>query len=88
MGPLSRAAELRRSRRLPWAAKARLEDLYLPEKWLTELRWNYTREEPARSIAILRDQNGDKQVRNEATQGRNDRCACNSGKKYKRCCGA
>ena len=27
-------------------------------------------------------------VRREETPGRNDVCACGSGKKYKKCCGA
>lgn len=74
---------------LPWAVSASIEQLYLPagaieaygadwqpdpvRQHLDNHNWYFVRNVPARAAA---------------KPGRNDPCPCNSGKKYKRCCGA
>lgn len=74
---------------LPWVAKASLPDLYLPQRWVTALRFPYDPEDPLRLLAIMRkDRALGRPVRVKAPPGRNERCPCGSGRKYKVCCAA
>lgn len=71
----------------PSVARYRPEDFFLPARWLREMRVEWTAE---RSIALLRMQrvffSPREPARAAPTQGRNDACACKSGKKFKKCC--
>lgn len=73
---------------LPLLARAEPEDLYLPAELIAQfalpspeqLMWSYV-ERYARY-------NPRQPVRVERTPGRNDPCSCDSGRKFKKCCGA
>ncbi len=71
-----------------WLAQADLDDLYLPKSFMDHwvVPWR-----PDHSYALLRQHRpgGPPQgtVRAEAKPGRNERCPCGSGRKYKVCCG-
>jgi len=71
---------------LPWSARAKPEDLYLPGDYIRAIRVPWTPEHTLglfREMARLR-----KAVRRKPPQGpaRGGPCLCGSGKKYKRCC--
>jgi hypothetical protein len=74
---------------VPWLARARLEDLYLPAEVLSWMPMPY---EPERALRLFAGHVGQAQavVDARAKQGgpsRKGPCPCGSGKKYKRCCG-
>lgn len=82
---------------LPWLAEASVGDLFLPRAWLERLvpestpasveAW-FTR---APMISLLKQAKQAQQARTTSAApkiGRNDPCACGSGKKAKRCCAA
>jgi hypothetical protein len=77
--------------RLPWITGIEARDFYLPEPFVVTMRQPWTREEgmllyePRREVGVHRPQ---PVVRSEPKIGRNAPCPCESGKKYKRCCGA
>ncbi|MCB9735852.1 MAG: SEC-C domain-containing protein [Deltaproteobacteria bacterium] len=74
---------------LPWFARAELADFYPAERWLPEIpAW-----EPGDSLQLIRDTLHigafvNAPVARAPKIGRNAPCPCDSGKKYKRCCGA
>ena len=73
---------------LPWMARAKAEDLYMPRDYVRELYtvpWT-----PDLTIGWFRESVAlEKRVRGARPEGpaRNGPCPCGSGKKYKRCCG-
>jgi hypothetical protein len=75
---------------LPFLARARPEELFLPESFLERL--------PAQSLATVKGiiapfakryglERPPPRRRESPKVGRNDPCPCGSGRKYKRCCG-
>jgi hypothetical protein len=76
---------------VPWLARARPAELFLPRAWTTALGRPYDLET---GLALLRhlqvtfDFGKPEAVKVERRPRRNDRCPCGTGKKYKRCCGA
>jgi hypothetical protein len=74
----------------PWIVKLRTTDLFLPAELLESVRLPAS---PALAQAILQRPFESNWVprprpdRAQRTPGRNDPCACGSGKKYKHCCG-
>jgi uncharacterized protein YecA (UPF0149 family) len=68
-------------------ARAKAEDFYLPRAVEDALRtpWTPERTEELLGRAIRRYPRP--QPRRATTVGRNDPCACGSGKKHKKCCG-
>lgn len=70
------------------AATLEPKDLYFPEEILAYIRRNW---HPKEALALLAAQESliekPQPVRAAAQPGRNDPCPCQSGKKYKRCCG-
>jgi hypothetical protein len=77
---------------LPWLATADATEFYLPAQMLDAYTTHYGPWRPQTTLAQLdswhRYSLRDQPIRAESTPGRNDPCPCNSGKKYKRCCGA
>jgi hypothetical protein len=72
---------------LPWAVRAKPADFYLPASWLPKLDPGYSDETALQALSVLRDYYGpDRPARAAPTPGRNDRCSCGSGKKFKHCC--
>ncbi|MDC3955134.1 SEC-C domain-containing protein [Polyangium jinanense] len=76
---------------LPWLARAKPEELYLPADYIAAVRVPY---EPDYALTLLRqDRRRLKDFRTaEAKEqqtgpARSAPCPCGSGKKYKRCCG-
>ena len=70
-----------------YAARARAEDFYMPDAMLRALRRPWR---PARVLEVVERVRNDEGIATRRTgpkQGRNDRCACGSGKKFKKCCG-
>ncbi len=71
----------------PSVARYNPEDFFLPARWLPEMRVTWSSEH---SLALLRLQRRYFAPREPAkaapAQGRNDPCACRSGKKFKKCC--
>ena len=74
---------------LAWAARANIDELYLEGRWAKALR------DPFQPIDIVRMLDIQRRFTNqhepttvEDKPGRNDKCPCDSGRKYKRCCGA
>lgn len=55
-------------------------------KWACEIEVDADQAEDIRSLEVL--QNKQTSVVNTKTPNRNDPCSCDSGKKYKKCCGA
>lgn len=82
-------AALRCTRRVGAVARASAEDFYYPADLLPHVRRRW---QPEHSIAMLETMNRcfkpGPPRRVEKTPGRNEPCVCESGKKYKRCCGA
>ena len=78
-------------RMMPWAARAEVEDFFVPEARARELRTPWTRDDAWELYDALTktiDTKSQKTpVRAEEKPGRNDPCSCGSGKKYKKCCG-
>lgn len=75
----------------PWVARAEARDLFLPRCWARALSRPYSVAQGLDLLASLRDTFGIERptaVRRTERIGRNERCRCASGKKYKRCCGA
>lgn len=71
----------------PWLAVAELPDLFLPEDIAATLRTPLTHVDALGLLRQERREYHQPTVRSEPKPGRNDPCSCNSGKKYKRCCG-
>ncbi|HVK65983.1 MAG TPA: SEC-C domain-containing protein [Polyangium sp.] len=76
---------------LPWLARAKPEELYLPADYIAAVRAPY---EPEYALMLLRqDRTRLKNYRaaeakaEQAGPARSAPCPCGSGKKYKRCCG-
>ncbi|MDI1445662.1 SEC-C domain-containing protein [Polyangium sp. 6x1] len=76
---------------LPWLARAKPEELYLPADYIAAVRAPF---EPDYALALLRqDRRRLKDVRaaeakeQQTGPARSAPCPCGSGKKYKRCCG-
>ncbi|MDI3282900.1 SEC-C domain-containing protein [Polyangium sp. 15x6] len=76
---------------LPWLARVKPEELYLPADYLAAIRAPY---DPDHALTLLRqDRRRLKNVRaaeakaEQAGPARSAPCPCGSGKKYKRCCG-
>jgi len=72
----------------PSIARLRPEDLYLPERWLRELRAPWSPEDSMGHLRTLRAYyiHRAPTVIDERAPGRNDPCACGSGVKFKKCC--
>ena len=74
---------------LPWAARAKPEDLYLPSAFGRTYWGPY---DPRDTLALINRwveyYGKERPVVAAPVPGRNEPCNCNSGKKYKRCCGA
>jgi hypothetical protein len=69
-------------------AKAKAEDFYLPREAEKALRTPWTPERTEELLGRRGRVSPRSQTRRAATTvGRNDPCACGSGKKHKRCCG-
>jgi hypothetical protein len=75
---------------MPWMARARAEDLYLPRSYVEALfaaPW-----EPEHTLRMFRSAAKLRRVARADQQAegpsRSGPCSCGSGKKYKRCCGA
>ncbi|MBN2357911.1 MAG: SEC-C domain-containing protein [Deltaproteobacteria bacterium] len=74
---------------LPWLARARAEDLYLPAEQIRAAPAAWTPEISVRILAASRGYFGTPMPAQAAARpGRNQPCPCGSGKKYKHCCGA
>lgn len=72
---------------LPWAARAKAEEFYLPKAVLDVLKISWSAE---RTFQLFRWREASLEgetVRRAKTPGRNDPCSCGSGKKFKKCCG-
>ena len=73
------------ARAVPWIAAADASELFVPRAWAPSLEYT-----PERMLAIARSAvtlvDVPAPVRRDATPERNERCACGSGQKYKRCC--
>lgn len=69
---------------LPWLARARAEDLYFPRELLRALRapWHQRH-----SVAMLQGYCVSRPAAKPAGPTRSAPCPCESGKKFKRCCG-
>jgi len=78
------------TRSLPWLARAPLEELFLPRVWTHKLLPDLSIASATRWLKPFMESMGlgPKQpvVRGGEKSGRNDACACGSGKKAKRCC--
>lgn len=76
---------------VPWIVKQEPEDLFLPQRLMSHLRFPKM---PETALEILlRPLQANwvglpDPIRVPKTPGRNDPCLCGSGKKHKRCCGA
>ena len=75
---------------LPWISRARASDFYLPERYVVTRRgpWKVTD-----ALMLVKPRlDAERRKRQPAVAppkpGRNERCPCASGSKYKRCCGA
>jgi hypothetical protein len=74
---------------LPWLATATGPALYLPAQLLDRCKSLFDAEELAQRLARSHyARAAAPPARAPARPGRNEPCACGSGKKYKRCCGA
>jgi hypothetical protein len=74
---------------VPWLARARAPELFLPRAWTFVFRTEYRFEVAVQLVEALRPTTGfakQETVRKQSEPGRNDPCPCGSGKKYKRCC--
>ncbi len=63
-----------------------LAAIFAENDWACVIKVDPEQEENIRSLEVL--QNKQVSVVNAKTPNRNDPCACGSGKKYKKCCGA
>jgi hypothetical protein len=74
---------------LPAIARGDAPSLYLPHSWLQHFSKPW---QPAQTFDLIdrfkKMRPRPTVVRSEPKQGRNDSCSCNSGKKFKRCCGS
>jgi len=72
---------------LPWVARAKAEDFYLPKAIVDQVRHSWS---PERTFELVRWREASVEatpVQKEKTPGRNEPCSCGSGKKFKKCCG-
>jgi len=68
------------------ARQAEIEAILLENKWVGEVVVNADKKENIKDLEFLQD---NVVVTVKAVKiGRNDPCSCDSGKKYKKCCGA
>ncbi len=75
------------ARAVPWLAVADASELFVPAAWAQSIAFTPARAlSLVRSIASARGLGRPKPAKREATPERNERCACGSGQKYKRCC--
>jgi hypothetical protein len=73
---------------LSWAARAKPEELYLPSAYARSYWGTYDHDDTIFLASRWVNYYGkERPVVAEKTQGRNEPCACSSGKKYKHCCG-
>jgi hypothetical protein len=75
---------------VPWLARAEARELFLPRRWASVLSQPYTVESGLALLASMRNAFGLRRpttVRAPIRVGRNERCPCGRGPKYKRCCG-
>jgi hypothetical protein len=70
---------------VPWLSHVDAEDLYLPEDYLSDVRWSWN-PDPGLLVEYRKSFIGPDEAPPQAS--RNGPCPCGSGKKYKRCCGA
>ncbi|HWN68496.1 MAG TPA: SEC-C metal-binding domain-containing protein [Haliangium sp.] len=74
---------------LPWLSRASGADLYLPAKFFESCGPLFSAEATLQQLdSYYRYYRLDQPARAKERPGRNEPCACGSGKKYKRCCGA
>ena len=74
---------------LPWVARAAPEDLYLPRDFIKAAHSPWKPEYTCNLLRHHRDHyKASPRPRNDREPTRNGPCACGSGKKFKRCCGA
>jgi hypothetical protein len=73
---------------LSTVARAKAEDFYLPREVSNIVRDPWTPERCVGLVMRFREMDKQEPVRSEKKVGRNDRCPCGSGKKFKKCCGA
>jgi hypothetical protein len=75
---------------LPWVARAAPENLYLPREFIKAAHSPWRAEYTCNLLRHHRDhyKAPQPQPRSKREPTRNGLCACGSGKKYKRCCGA
>ncbi|MBV1910563.1 MAG: SEC-C domain-containing protein [Kangiellaceae bacterium] len=66
--------------------KQELDKILLENKWIGEVTVDDSVEEDVRDLDIL--QHKTQQAVSTKKASRNDPCPCDSGKKYKKCCGA
>lgn len=71
---------------LPWLGRARGPELYLPESIVRALETPWDPREAMAMVDRMRLFSAPQPVRAAARPGRNERCPCASGKKFKRCC--
>lgn len=66
--------------------KTEVEAIFAENKWVAEITVNADKKENIKDLKFLQD---NVVVSVKAVNiGRNDPCSCDSGKKYKKCCGA
>jgi len=73
---------------LPWVLELDAQSFYLPARYLPATAQDW---EPSWALELLQPQGGlqralGQPVRAEKAPGRNQRCPCGSGRKYKHCC--
>ena len=72
---------------LPWLAAADASELFVPRAWVRSIPYSKERALAlGRSMGRIANVGRPTPVRRAATPERNERCACGSGQKYKRCC--
>lgn len=73
---------------LPWLARARPEELFLPRDFAQHLHPTGVEDIAGIMSAYAKSRRLDRPdpVKSAAKVGRNDPCTCGSGKKFKRCC--
>ena len=72
---------------LPWVARAKPEQLYLPADFVKATRTPRTPEHTYQILRAHRDHYQPGAPQKPEGPTRNGPCPCGSGKKYKRCCG-
>ncbi len=68
------------------ARKQELATIFVENKWVGDITVDAEQDENIRDLEFLQNKNVKTHTTSKA--GRNDPCPCDSGKKYKKCCGA